>query len=137
MATGHMYRSCLFLFIYFFLINTYVSQRSKAHFPNKPNKLILNRNIYTRIVDLLNKLKVIFAPNKLIAQYRGELANIYKLPTETILKYAGRVKDLKSAILDENKCQGKDLSTFMEEVDEEVLEVFINGLPSDIITCME
>lgn len=32
--------------------------------------------------------------------YRGELANAYKLPNETILKYAGRIKDLKFAILD-------------------------------------
>lgn len=99
---------------------------------------VIEGNIYTRVVDLLDKLKAIFAPNKSIAQYRGELANTYKLPTETILKYAGRVKDLKSAILDGNRRQGKGSSrTFIEEVDEEVLEAFINGLPSNIITRME
>lgn len=94
--------------------------------------------MYTRVVDLLAKLKTIFAPNKSISQYRGELANTYKLPTETILKYAGRVKDLNSAVLDENRCQDKGLSrTFTEEINGVVLEAFINGLPSNIITRME
>lgn len=95
-------------------------------------------NTYTRVVDLLDKLKAIFAPNKSIAQYRGELANIYKLPVETILKYAGRIKDLKSAILDSGRRQGKNINRiFVSEIDEEVLEAFINGLPSNIITRME
>lgn len=99
---------------------------------------VVEGNMYTRVVDLLDKLKAIFAPNKSIAQYRGELANTYKLPAETILKYAGRVKDLKFAILDGNRRQGKSISrTFIEEIDGEVLEAFINGLPSNIITRME
>lgn len=94
--------------------------------------------IYTRVEDLLDKLKAIFAPNKSIAQYRGELANAYKLPTETILKYAGKIKDFKSAILDGYRRQGKILTySFKVEIDQEVLEAFINGLPSNLITRME
>jgi hypothetical protein len=82
------------------------------------------------VVDLLDKLKAIFAPNKSIAQYRGELVNTYKFPTETILKYAGRIKNLKSAILDSSRRQGKNVNrVFCNEIDEEVLEAFINGLP--------
>lgn len=95
-------------------------------------------NMYTRVVDLLDKLKAIFAPNKSIAQYRGELANAYKASNETILKYAGRIKDLKFAIIDGSRRQGKGTSrALMAEVDEEVLEAFINGLSSDIITRLE
>ncbi|CAL1671718.1 unnamed protein product [Lasius platythorax] len=99
---------------------------------------VIEGNIYTRVVDILDKLKAIFAPNKSIAQYRGELANTYKLPGETILHYAGKIKDLKSAILDGNRRQGKGMKqSFADEIDEEVLEAFINGLRSNIITRME
>lgn len=99
---------------------------------------VVEGNVYTRVTDLLDKLKAIFAPNKSISQYRGELANTYKLPNETILRYAGRIKDLKFAILDGTRRQGKDISrAFSEEIDKEVLEAFINGLPSNIITRME
>lgn len=41
---------------------------------------VIEGNVYTRVMDILDKLKAIFAPNKSIAQYRGELANTYKLP---------------------------------------------------------
>jgi len=99
---------------------------------------VIEGNAYTRVTDLLDKLKAIFAPNKSIAQYRGELANAYKLPSETLLKYAGRIKDLRFAIVDGNRRQGKNLNlTSLKEIDEEVLEAFINGLPSQIITRME
>lgn len=99
---------------------------------------VIEGNIYTRVTDILDKLKAIFAPNKSIAQYRGELANTYKLPNETILHYAGKIKDLKSAILDGNRRLGKGTKrSFIDEIDEEVLEAFINGLPSNIITRME
>ncbi|KAL6440858.1 hypothetical protein ACFW04_003348 [Cataglyphis niger] len=87
---------------------------------------VIEGKTYTNITDLLDKLKFIFASFKSAAQYRGELANTYKLPNKTILKYAERVKDLKTAILDGHRCQGK-----------KVLEAFINGLPSEIITRIE
>lgn len=99
---------------------------------------VIEGNIYTRVTDILDKLKAIFAPNKSVAQYHGELANTYKLPNETILHYAGKIKNLKSAILDGNRRQGKGTKrSFIDEIDEEVLEAFINGLPSNIITRME
>lgn len=79
-----------------------------------------------------------FAPFKSVAQYRGELANTYKLPNETILRYAGRVKDLKTAILDGHRRQGKSyVRGFYNEIKEEVLEAFINRLLSEIITRIE
>ena len=99
---------------------------------------VVEGTVYTRIIDLLDKLKSIFAPHKSVAQYRGELANAYKLPNETILKYAGRIKDLKTAILDGRRRLGRGyVRGFQNEVEEEVLEAFINGLPSNIITRME
>ncbi|XP_029659356.1 uncharacterized protein LOC115233195 [Formica exsecta] len=99
---------------------------------------VIEGNVYTRVVDLLDKLKNIFAPNKSVAQYRGQLANAYKLPNETILRYAGRIKDLKFAILDGHRRQGTNNPRgFNNEVEGEVLEAFINGLPSNVITRME
>lgn len=99
---------------------------------------VVEGNIYTRVVDLLNKLKTIFAPNKSIAQYRGELATACKLPNETILKYAGRIKNLRFATLDGQRRQGTgNLHRYNSEVENEVLEAFVNGLPSNVITRME
>lgn len=99
---------------------------------------VIEGNVYTRVVDLLDKLKNIFAPNKSVAQYRGELANAYKSPNETVLKYAGRIKDLKLAILDGNRRQGiNNPRLFNNEIEGEVLEAFVNGLPSNVITRME
>ncbi|KAL6418994.1 hypothetical protein ACFW04_011646 [Cataglyphis niger] len=96
---------------------------------------IIEGNTYTNITDLLDKLKSIFALSKSVAQYRGELANTYKLPNET--KYAERVKDLKTAILDGHRRQEKGyVREFYNEI-EEVSEAFINGLPSEIITRIE
>lgn len=48
-------------------------------------------NEYYSVDDLIDKLETIFAPHKTVTQYRGELENIFKLPTESILKYAGRI----------------------------------------------
>ena len=94
-------------------------------------------NEYYSVDDLIDKLKTIFAPYKTVSQYRGELANIFKLPTESILKYVGRIKDLRTAIIDTyRRTRGGD-SQFIEEIDNEVLEAFINGLPSNIITRIE
>lgn len=93
---------------------------------------------YTFVTELTDKLKTIFAPKKSVSQYRGELANIYKLPTETILKYAGRIKDLRTALIDTSRRQGRGIDRpFLEEIDAECLEAFVNGLPSDLIVRME
>lgn len=93
---------------------------------------------YNTVTELLDKLKTIFAPCKTVSQYRGELANIYKLPNETVLKYAGRVKDLKTAIIDcYRRERGGVNKTFADEIDSEVLEAFTNGLPSELITRIE
>jgi len=99
---------------------------------------VVEGNHFTFVTDLTDKLKTIFAPNKSVSQYRGELANIYKLPTETILKYAGRIKDLRTALIDTNRRQGRSIdNSFLEEIDTEVLEAFTNGLPSELIVRME
>lgn len=93
---------------------------------------------YHTITELLDKLKTIFAPSKTVAQYRGELANIYKYPNETILKYAARVKDLYTAITDCHRRQRQSLDTdFILEINEETRLAFISGLPSELIVRME
>jgi len=85
-----------------------------------------------------DKLKTIFALNKSISRYRGDLANIYKLPTEIILKYVGRIKDLRTALIDTSRHQSQNIDkSFLEEIDAEVLEAFTNGLPLELIVRME
>lgn len=100
-------------------------------------QVIENGQYYT-ITALLDKLKTIFAPNKTVAQYRGELANIYKLPGESILRYATKIKDLRTAIIDCHRRQRQLTDNeFIKEINEEVLQAFISGLPSDLIVRIE
>lgn len=99
---------------------------------------VVEGNYYDSVTGLLDKLKTIFAPGKTVSQYRGELANIFKLPNETVLKYAGRIKDLRTAILDCYRRQKGNVDRiFSEEIDSEILEAFVNGLPSELITRIE
>jgi len=67
---------------------------------------VVEESNFTFVTDLTDKLKIIFAPNKSVSQYRlcDELVNIYKLP-ETNLKYVGRIKDLRIALIDTSRHQ--------------------------------
>lgn len=90
------------------------------------------------VTALLDKLKSIFAPCRSVAHYRGELANTYKFYNESVLKYAGRIKNLKTAILDSQRREkGLANREFTEDLDREVLDAFISGLPSELITRIE
>jgi len=97
---------------------------------------VVEGSYFIFVTDLTDKLKTIFASNK--SQYRGELANIYKLLTETILKYVGRIKDLRTALIDTSRRQDRNMDkSFFEEINTEVLEAFTNGLSSELIVRME
>jgi len=88
---------------------------------------VVQESHFTFITDLTDKLKTIFALNKSVSQYRlrGELANIYKLPMETNLKYAGRIKDLRPAFIDTSRRQGRIINkSFFEEIDAKVLKAY-------------
>jgi len=63
---------------------------------------------------------------------------VYKLPTEPVLKYDKRIKDLRTALIDTSRRQGRNIDKlFFEEIDAKVLEAFTNSLPSELIVRME
>ena len=89
---------------------------------------------FPTVASLTFHLKKIFGPNKSLNQYRGELGNLYMLPNEDIFTYIERTKELRSAIIDgETNLYGTLLSQDEDRIDQDVLESFINGLPTDLL----
>jgi len=86
------------------------------------------------LTHMISHLKKIFGPNKSLNQYRGELGNLYMLPSEDIFNYVERAKDLRAAIIDgEVDTYGSLMPQDEDRIDRDVLESFINGLPSDLL----
>jgi len=89
---------------------------------------------YETIFELTRRLKRIFGPNKSVDQYRGELANIYMKPNESIFDYIERVKELRAAIIDgETNTTGFIDEITKDNIEHSVTTSFINGLPSDLL----
>lgn len=89
---------------------------------------------FSTVTSLTSHLKKIFGPNKSLNQYRGELGNLYMLPSEDIFSYVERTKELRSAIMDgEINLYGTLLPQDEDKIDQDVLESFINGLPTDLL----
>lgn len=83
------------------------------------------------IEELITQLKNTFAPRKTINQYKGELGNIHQNPGESVMEYAGRLKDIKAGLLDcERQTRGEITNFTKNEVDQDSLESFVNGLLS-------
>jgi len=90
--------------------------------------------IFYTLPHMINHLKKIFGPNKSLNQYRGELGNLYMTPNENIFNYVVRAKNLRAAITDEEiDMYGTLLPQDEDRIDHDVLESFINGLPSDLL----
>lgn len=86
------------------------------------------------VADLAHRLKSVFGPNKSLDQYRGELGNAYMKPNENIFDYIGRIKDLRTAIMDgELTLRGHFDEWSIDNIEKSVLDSFVNGLPSDIL----
>lgn len=89
---------------------------------------------FSTVASLTYHLKKIFGPNKSLNQYRGELGNLYMLPSEDIFYYIERTKELRSAIMDgEINLYGSLSPQDEDRIDQDVLESFINGLPTDLL----
>lgn len=85
---------------------------------------------FVNINALSEKLKEVFGAAKSINQYRGELGNIIKNKNEHIIDYISRVKDLHSAIREEETDETGTISrTRSASLENETLECFIAGLP--------
>jgi len=89
---------------------------------------------FETVGELTRQLKKIFGPNKSLNQYRGELGNIYMLPNEDIFTYIDRIKELQTAITDETiRIMGPLDEWTRFGIESDVLESFINGLPSELL----
>lgn len=79
-------------------------------------------------------MKSIFSPNKSTDQYRGESANTYIKPNENIFDYIGRVKELRTGIIDgETSPSGYIDEIVKHQIEMSVTDNFVNGLPSDLL----
>lgn len=89
---------------------------------------------FDSVEELGDRLRTIFAPQKSVNQYRGDLGNIYQKPNEHILDYISRIRDIRLAILDGIKRSAGHISRDKQrEIDQETLEAFCNGLPPDVL----
>jgi len=88
------------------------------------------------IEKFLDSLKKTFGTGKSSNYYRGQLSINYKKPNEHILDYIGRVKDLKSAIIEGDQTVLKRQLVIDEIalIDSFALESFYEGLPREFRT---
>lgn len=81
--------------------------------------------------ELITQLKNTFAPRKTINQYKGELGNIHQNPGESVMDYAGRLKEIKAGLLDcERQTRGETTQATKMEIEQDSIESFVNGLMS-------
>lgn len=89
---------------------------------------------FSTVCDLTRKLKQIFGPNKSLNQYKGELGNAFMKSNENILDYVARIKELRTAIIDGEFELNKRLDDWIiDNIDSDVLDSFVNGLPSELL----
>ena len=78
--------------------------------------------------DFGNKLKDMFGPGKTVNEYKGELATIFQRPGEDILDYMDRVRNLRLAIMDRERCEHGILSRDIQDtIDWDTREAFVKG----------
>ena len=97
--------------------------------------LAVEDRVFDSVNDLIKQLKRTFSPAKTSDHYRGELANIIKGTNEHVLEYISRVKDLRFAILEEDREYYRDFArNHPEDLDRLTLDSFVDGLPPHIRT---
>ena len=97
--------------------------------------LAVEDRVFDSVNDLIKQLKITFSPTKTSDHYRGELANVIKGTNEHILDYISRVKDLRFAILEEDKEYYRDFSPDQpQKLERLTLDSFVDGLPPHVRT---
>jgi len=91
--------------------------------------LVIEDEQVATIETLCEILKEAFLSNRSTNYYRGELHNLYKKPSEHVLDYISRTKDLRQAILDvEARTYGnRHTIADRDRIDREVMDSFINS----------
>ncbi|KAI4473938.1 hypothetical protein M0804_015098, partial [Polistes exclamans] len=91
----------------------------------------------TRVEQLIDRLKDAFLPAHGTNYYRGQLATEFKKPKEHVLDYFSRIRSLTQSIIDEESKQVGRLERSVErKIEEEGLDAFVRGLPSDYRTAL-
>lgn len=95
--------------------------------------LAVEDEIHPTVNLFLEALKRTFGPGRSANYYRGQLSIAYKKPNEHVLDYIGRIKDLKSAIIEGDQTDlGRPLSNNeIAAIESYALEAFYEGLPRE------
>jgi hypothetical protein len=103
---------------------------------NKPRGhafLAVEDNEVVTLNDFGNKLKDMFGPGKTVNEYRGELGTVFQRPGENILDYIDRVRNLRLAIIDGERCQYGSISQDVQgTIDWDTREAFVKELPNEV-----
>ena len=95
--------------------------------------LAVEDGVVLTLNDFGNRLKNMFGPGKTINEYRGELATVFQRPGEEILDYIDRVKNLRLAIMDEERYGFDTVSADVQDtIDWDTAEAFVKGLPNEV-----
>ncbi|XP_043496493.1 uncharacterized protein LOC122520501 [Polistes fuscatus] len=91
----------------------------------------------TRVEQLIEILKDAFSPTHSSNYFRGQLATEFKRPEEHVLDYFSRIRELTQSIIEEEAKQVGRLERRVErKIEEEGLDAFIRGLPSNYRTAI-
>ncbi|XP_046743442.1 trichohyalin-like [Diprion similis] len=93
---------------------------------------VIEEENFTTLQQLLDKLSEVFAPTRSANYYRGELGRLYKFADEHILDYISRTRDIKTGLVESERRKNKKLNdNESKELDDEICETFIGGLPTE------
>lgn len=95
--------------------------------------LAVEDEVHVTVDKFLDTLKRTFEPGRSSNYYREQLSIAYKKPTEHVLDYIGRIKDLRTAIIEGDQTNSNRPLTESElsSIDSFTLEVFYEGLPRE------
>lgn len=94
--------------------------------------LAIEDETHNTVTKFLESLKKTFGPDRSANYYRGQLSIAYKKQGEHILDYIGKIKDLKTAIVEADQVNLNRTLTQTETrlIEAYALEAFYEGLPS-------
>lgn len=98
--------------------------------------LAVEDEIHATVDKFLDVLKRTFGSNRSANYYRGQLSIAYKKPAEHILDYIGRIKDLRTAVIEGDQTSFDRTLNEAEvtSIDSYALEAFYEGLPREYRT---
>lgn len=88
---------------------------------------------FNKIGELIEYLKMLYAPVETVYQVQGKLGSVYQKEHEDVISYANRVRDLGKRVLSAYTNEhGTVTKVFRDSTDESIKLSFIRGLKPDI-----